>query len=121
MAGIIVSIQDYYEYPRSLLLTFTVLFRFIVVCQGVSHLNNLTTENVTCYLDYSCSLLNCCISVEKIDRSMSVQLKFDQCTQKLTVNLERVKIEVDLLSFEYGRNYFDFCVLKLVRFRITYA
>ena len=76
------------------------------VCPGVSHLNNLTSDPAICYLDYSCSLLNCCVSVEKIDRSMSVQIKLDPCSQKMTVNLERISIEVDLLTFDFGRQHF---------------
>ena len=90
------------------------------VCPGVSHLNNLTSDPAICYLDYSCSLLNCCVSVEKIDRSMSVQIKLDPCSQKMTVNLERISIEVDLLTFDFGRQHFfkslliAFCVCFLL-------
>jgi hypothetical protein len=74
------------------------------VCPGDVQLNNLTSDPVFCYLDYSCSLVNCCVSVETIGRSLNVQIKLDPCSQKMTVNLERISIEVDLLSFDYGED-----------------
>ena len=100
---------------------YIVLDSLIAVCPGVSHLNNLSSDPVICYLDYSCSLLNCCVSVEKIDRSMSVQIKLDPCSQKLTVNLERISIEVDLLTFDFGRRHFFNLYWLLFVFAFCYS
>ncbi|XP_062596534.1 uncharacterized protein LOC134257978, partial [Saccostrea cucullata] len=83
-------------------------------CPNVQ-VNNLTSAPIGCYLDFSCSSINCCIIVEKMGRSFSVHLKLDPCSKRMMVYLERLKIEVDLQEIEYGKveHYSLFGMIKM--------
>lgn len=73
------------------------------VCSRNTTLGTLT-DPVSCYLDYTCSTVDCCIDVNQVGRTMTASLSVDNCHQKMTLQLERLTKEISLLNYTWGRS-----------------
>ena len=73
------------------------------VCSRNTTLGTLT-DPVSCYLDYTCSTVGCCIDVDQVGRTMTASLSVDNCHQKMTLQLERLTKEISLLNYTWGRS-----------------
>ncbi|KAL5013968.1 hypothetical protein ScPMuIL_008238, partial [Solemya velum] len=61
-------------------------------------------DTVSCHIGDSCSAVDCCVYIEKIDRSMNVVLNMDSCNYRLEIGIEKFKFNVSLLDFGFGEN-----------------
>lgn len=75
---------------------------FFVGCFSPVTLTNLTSTPLVCYLDSTCTAVDCCIQVTRISRTLNVKVTLDPCSHMLTVELERFKIKLDLLTYTKG-------------------
>ena len=82
----------------------TLTFAVFSGCEsGVSGRPTLTGQEVTCYLDTTCTNTRCCVTVDKIDTNMEVKLSLDPCSFKLTIAVDKLSFDANLYDFEYGK------------------
>ena len=73
-------------------------------------LTNLTGSPLVCYLDSTCTAVDCCIQVNRISRNLNVKVSLNPCSHILTLELERFEIELDLITYTKGKCTELFCV-----------
>ncbi|VDI36613.1 Hypothetical predicted protein, partial [Mytilus galloprovincialis] len=71
------------------------------LCINNEDLTNLTGP-VSCNLDSICNKISCCVDVENLDRTIEISLSIDHCNSKLTLQLERLSIDVSLVDYKWG-------------------
>ncbi|XP_076076023.1 uncharacterized protein LOC143046845 [Mytilus galloprovincialis] len=60
-------------------------------------------KEITCYISPSQSEVSCCVEVDILKRSLQTILTLDTCTYKLTVRIENLHHEINLLNYQWGR------------------
>nr|XP_022295052.1 uncharacterized protein LOC111105175 [Crassostrea virginica] len=74
-------------------------------CSSLPMLPDLPSE-ITCYNPDSCTALTCCMEIAKLDkRLIEVSVILDECSNTLTVSIERISQTVYLHEFSYGTEY----------------
>ena len=73
----------------------------------------LTSHPVSCQLADSCLGVNCCISVSDISRNLHIQLVLDPCAYTLTIQMERYRVELDLLTYNFSKLLIYLFLLEL--------
>ena len=63
----------------------------------------LTSHPVSCQLADSCLGVDCCISVSDISRNLHIRLVLDPCAYTLTIQMERYRVELDLLTYNFSK------------------
>ncbi|XP_063408925.1 uncharacterized protein LOC134692405 [Mytilus trossulus] len=71
------------------------------LCINNEDLTNLT-GSVSCNLDSTCNKISCCVDIENLDRTMEISLSIDHCNSRLTLQLERLSIDVSLVDYKWG-------------------
>jgi hypothetical protein len=59
--------------------------------------------SMSCYIPDFCTGINCCIEVESIGKTFNAFALLDGCKLRLTIGIERRKIEISLIDYEWGR------------------
>ncbi|KAL5015120.1 hypothetical protein ScPMuIL_009390 [Solemya velum] len=62
------------------------------------------SDTVSCYIGDTCTAVDCCVYIEKIDRSVSAVLNLDGCNYRLEIGIEKLKFTVSLLDFSFGEH-----------------
>ncbi|VDI41394.1 Hypothetical predicted protein [Mytilus galloprovincialis] len=57
--------------------------------------------SMTCYIPNYCTGINCCIEVDQIGKSFNVYALLDGCNQRLTLGIERRKIDISLIEYDW--------------------
>ncbi|XP_060567959.1 uncharacterized protein LOC132726631 [Ruditapes philippinarum] len=57
---------------------------------------------MTCYISESCKSFNCCVDVDFVKRSFSLYAHIDECTQTVTIGIEKFRLRVSLLNYNWG-------------------
>ncbi|VDI79784.1 Hypothetical predicted protein [Mytilus galloprovincialis] len=69
--------------------------------------NNVTQpslpDEITCYISPTLSEVSCCVKVDILKRSLQTSLTLDTCTYKLTVRIENLHHEINLLNYQWGK------------------
>ncbi|XP_071150838.1 uncharacterized protein [Mytilus edulis] len=55
--------------------------------------------SMTCYIPSYCTGINCCIEVDQIGKTFNVYALLDGCNWRLTLGIERRKIDISLLDY----------------------
>lgn len=76
---------------------------FSSACTAAEGVPTLTTHPLACHLDSSCMAVDCCIRVSDITRNLHVKLTLDPCAFTMTLQMERYQVEVDLLTYNFGK------------------
>ncbi|XP_052071171.1 uncharacterized protein LOC127709609 [Mytilus californianus] len=58
---------------------------------------------MTCYIPSYCTGINCCIEVDQIGKTFNVYALLDGCNWRLTLGIERRKIDISLLDYNWGQ------------------
>lgn len=61
---------------------------------------------MSCYISNMCTDFKCCVDVSLIKRSFEISLKLDTCRYQLHIEIERLKINVALVDYKFGRYFF---------------
>ncbi|KAJ8320500.1 LOW QUALITY PROTEIN: hypothetical protein KUTeg_002087 [Tegillarca granosa] len=62
-------------------------------------------DNTTsCHLDSTCTGVTCCTDVQLLGRSFNTYIYLDPCNYKMTVQIEKLKVEYSLLSYKWNRD-----------------
>lgn len=72
-------------------------------CSSTVTLPALTSHPVSCQLADSCLGVDCCVSVSDISRNLHIQLVLDPCAYTLTIQMERYRVELDLLTYNFSK------------------
>ncbi|VDI38371.1 SWI/SNF-related matrix-associated actin-dependent regulator of chromatin subfamily E, member 1 [Mytilus galloprovincialis] len=70
-------------------------------CPLASDLPPIETS-MTCYIPSYCTGINCCIEVDQIGKTFNVYALLDGCNWRLTLGIERRKIDISLLDYNWG-------------------
>ena len=65
---------------------------------------------VSCTLLSSCTAVDCCIYVDFLKRSFHAVLDIDMCSRKITLALEKLKIDLSVLDYTWGM--LNFVIMK---------
>ncbi|CAC5401975.1 unnamed protein product [Mytilus coruscus] len=74
--------------------------------------------NTACYITDTCNTVQCCTNVDKIGQSYEAEVSIDQCLLKLSVRIEKLQLNKDLLNFQWGVPV-EMWLFGLVRVRLT--
>lgn len=99
--------------PKALLLCFASVFSSSIDCPVALSLEGLG-QNVSCYVDQSCTAVGCCSYIDLLQRSLHTALKLDPCSQTLTLELEQVTQEISLTDVTWGKEFIYFVALFLI-------
>ncbi|VDI06314.1 Hypothetical predicted protein [Mytilus galloprovincialis] len=55
-----------------------------------------------CTLQSSCTAVDCCIYVDFLKRSFHVMLDIDMCSRKITLGVEKLKMDLSVLDYTWG-------------------
>ncbi|XP_052081234.1 uncharacterized protein LOC127719258 [Mytilus californianus] len=59
-------------------------------------------DPITCYLDTSCTRVECCVDIDFIPYSFHTYLNIDPCKQMFTVGIERFHRNISLSNYQWG-------------------
>jgi hypothetical protein len=59
---------------------------------------------MSCYISDMCTDVQCCVDVSLIKRSFEITLKLDTCRYQLEVEIDRLKINVALVDYKFGKS-----------------
>ncbi|XP_052090897.1 uncharacterized protein LOC127727822 [Mytilus californianus] len=59
-------------------------------------------SSVSCYIPDYCTGINCCIEIDQIGKTFNAYALLDGCNWRLTVGIERRKIEISLRDYTWG-------------------
>ncbi|CAG2253144.1 unnamed protein product [Mytilus edulis] len=59
-------------------------------------------EPTTCYLDTSCTRVECCVDVDFVPYSFHIYLNIDPCKQMITVGIEKFHRNISLTNYQWG-------------------
>ncbi|CAG2253142.1 unnamed protein product [Mytilus edulis] len=75
--------------------------------QEIRNLPSLLS-NMNCYIDQSCTSVQCCIDVNELGKSLEIGVKIDPCDFRLTVRIEKLSFDVTLHDYVWGKQeYLD--------------
>ncbi|OPL32688.1 hypothetical protein AM593_10722, partial [Mytilus galloprovincialis] len=60
-------------------------------------------EPTSCYLDTSCTRVECCVDVDFIPYSFHTYLDIDPCKQMFTVGIEKFHRKISLTNYQWGQ------------------
>ncbi|KAK3612535.1 hypothetical protein CHS0354_024512 [Potamilus streckersoni] len=63
----------------------------------------LLPQSVSCHISSSCMAIDCCTHMPEIGTSLTTFLHLDPCTYHLEVGIERLRYDVSLLEFDFGK------------------
>ena len=72
-------------------------------CSSTVTLPALTSHPVSCQLADSCLSVDCCVSVSDISRNLHIRLVLDPCAYTLMIQMERYRVELDLLTYNFSK------------------
>lgn len=89
-----------------------VTYRPYLKCCSILFLANTTllsnlSSAVVCGKSADGFMYSCCISSGLLNRTLSADFHFDACNYKLTVNMENIKHEINMLKYEWGKFTFE--------------
>ncbi|VDI15760.1 Hypothetical predicted protein [Mytilus galloprovincialis] len=70
--------------------------------QEIRNLPSLLS-NMNCYIDQSCTAVQCCIDVNELGKSLEIGVEIDPCDFRLTVRIEKLSFEVTLHDYVWGK------------------
>ncbi|CAG2204544.1 unnamed protein product [Mytilus edulis] len=56
-------------------------------------------SNMNCYIDQSCTAVQCCIDVNELGQSIEIGVEIDPCDFMLTVRIEKLNFDVTLYDY----------------------
>ncbi|XP_071145134.1 uncharacterized protein [Mytilus edulis] len=71
--------------------------------QEIRNLPSLLS-NMNCYIDQSCTAVQCCIDVNELGKSLEIGVKIDPCDFRLTVRIEKLSFDVTLYDYVWGKS-----------------
>ncbi|VDI23782.1 Hypothetical predicted protein, partial [Mytilus galloprovincialis] len=69
--------------------------------QEIRNLPSLLS-NMNCYIDQSCTAVQCCIDVNELGKSLEIGVEIDPCDFRLTVRIEKLSFDVTLYDYVWG-------------------
>ncbi|VDI13107.1 Hypothetical predicted protein, partial [Mytilus galloprovincialis] len=86
--------------------------------QEIRNLPSLLS-NMNCYIDQSCTAVQCCIDVNELGKSLEIGVKIDPCDFRLTVRIEKLSFDVTLYDYMWGKQeYLDLYGVIQISFTI---
>ena len=79
-----------------------ILYVLFIDCPATLDLPAIETS-MSCYIPDYCTGINCCIEVDQIGKTFNVFALFDSCNWRLTIGIERRKIDILLLNYTWGK------------------
>ncbi|XP_052083607.1 uncharacterized protein LOC127720908 [Mytilus californianus] len=61
-------------------------------------------SNMNCYIDQSCTAVQCCMDVNELGKSLEIGIKIDPCDFRLTVRIEKLSFDVTLYDYVWGKS-----------------
>ncbi|XP_071131855.1 uncharacterized protein [Mytilus edulis] len=74
--------------------------------------------SMTCYISSYCTGINCCIEVDQIGKTFNVYALLDGCNWRLTLGIERRKIDISLLDYNWGETK-TFTLMDIIFFEYS--
>ncbi|XP_052083593.1 uncharacterized protein LOC127720891 [Mytilus californianus] len=76
-------------------------------------------SNMNCYIDQSCTAVQCCIDVNELGKSLEIGVKIDPCDFRLTVRIEKLSFDVTLYDYVWEKQeYLDLYGVIQIAFTI---
>lgn len=92
-------------------------FSYFSVCQNAPTLNTITGGGIACHLGNSCTSINCCVDVPKLDMTLKVYFDLDVCSKEVTIGVEKFKRTISLYSFVFTQeDNFSFGGLVYIKY-----
>jgi hypothetical protein len=79
-------------------------FLFILGCSQSLTLEYLKSTETTCNILSDCTGFQCCVDTVVIDMSFLFKISVDACKYKLTVGIDDLEYEQNLLTYQYGKS-----------------
>ena len=65
------------------------------------------TGNIACHISATCNSVACCVEVDELRRSLYTSIEINTCQYTLTVTIEGLQHEIELLNYKWGELYRD--------------
>lgn len=60
-------------------------------------------SGLSCHITNSCTVLDCCIDIQKLGIAMNFYVNLDTCNNKFTVGIENLNRTISVLNMDFGR------------------
>ncbi|XP_063431651.1 uncharacterized protein LOC134714342 [Mytilus trossulus] len=89
-------------------------------CQNASTLTTLPGSGIVCNLGDSCTKIDCCVDIAKLDTTFRVYADLDVCSKEFTVGVENFNRTISLYSFQYAQeDTFSFGGLVNIKYKVV--
>ncbi|CAG2251008.1 unnamed protein product [Mytilus edulis] len=87
-------------------------------CQTAPTLTTLPGSGIVCNLGDSCTKIDCCVDIAKLDTTFRVYADLDVCSKEFTVGVENFNRTISLYSFQYAQeDTFSFGGLVNIKYK----
>jgi hypothetical protein len=80
----------------------TDLFLTFTECSSLTSELPSIPDTTVCHINDTCSSVSCCFNVDKIGQSFEASIQIDPCTFSLTITIERLTLQKNLLDIQRG-------------------
>ncbi|VDI03913.1 Hypothetical predicted protein, partial [Mytilus galloprovincialis] len=88
-------------------------------CDGISKNFPKLQWGLSCHITNSCTVLDCCIDIQKLGIAMNFYVNLDTCNNKFTVGIENLNRTISVLNMDFGRvQTFSFMGLMKIDYQI---
>ncbi|XP_052083538.1 uncharacterized protein LOC127720830 [Mytilus californianus] len=89
-------------------------------CQNAPTLTTLPGSGIVCNLGDSCTKIDCCVDIAKLDTTFRVYADLDVCSKEFTVGVEKFNRTISLYSFQYAQeDTFSFGGLVNIKYKVV--
>ncbi|CAG2247494.1 unnamed protein product [Mytilus edulis] len=60
-------------------------------------------NNMNCYIDQTCTAVQCCVDVTELGKALEIGINVDPCDFRLTVRIEKLSFDVTLFDYVWGK------------------
>ncbi|XP_063447893.1 uncharacterized protein LOC134727441 [Mytilus trossulus] len=93
---------------------------FLIGCRNAPTLTTLPGSGIVCNLGDSCTKIDCCVDIAKLDTTFRVYADLDVCSKEFTVGVENFNRTVSLNSFQYAQeDTFSFGGLVNIKYKVV--
>ena len=77
---------------------------FLTFTESLSLTSELPSipDSTVCHIKDTCSSVSCCFNVDKIGQSFEASVQIDPCTFLLTITIEKLKFQKNMLEIQWG-------------------
>jgi hypothetical protein len=78
------------------------LFLTFTECSSLTSELPSIPDSTVCHIKDTCSSVSCCFNVDKIGQSFEASVQIDPCTFLLTITIEKLKFQKNMLEIQWG-------------------